>query len=529
MPTSTTAARAEWAAHRLLPAFDSPRSLDIYDVRNAPFDIVLSATTMSGLINRQHVRIYLLSDVDAALLQETLLVHIPTRHHSAKAEKVLDELLAKYRSSVKGLVIYDPHMIDSVNVATTLAGLRDAVVVSPQMAERLQKPPHRLPALADLRVYRWKNRLQAYRWAVRHLLKETTTGIVAGMKPTIASGLRSYLVANRAFVYWLDPNFALPDPGNGWMAERCLMKRILRSFAPGTPHLGWFIDEPRGVGLASKAALPVLPSDYFYNMEVWTAVRGSVQGLPGDKTGLAPAVSTSTEVPADRTISSKIYVSFTFSDGDNLQFNQHRMYHLWQDPARGSMPLGWTISPVLQEAAPALAEYYKRTATGRDELIAGPSGAGYIRPSQWPYKRLPAYLQLTGALMQRMGLTYVVVLDDVVTRFFPYRAWQAAYAKSLVPYGLRGILSGDAYTGSGWCVVDGVPLILNLGPTSSVTTALDLIKRNTPAQPAQPHFLSLYIDAWNMTPTDIKTVMQALDDRYEVVMPGTLSGMITRS
>ena len=236
-----------------------------------------------------------------------------------------------------------------------------------------------------------------------------------------------------------------------------------------------------------------------------------------------PAISSTPEVPY------KTYVSFTFSDGDNLQFNQHRMYHLWQDPARGSFPIGWTISPVLQEAAPALAEYYKQTATERDELIAGASGAGYIRPSQWPHKQLPAYLQLTGALMQRMSLTTVEVLDDLVTKFFPYRAWQATYARSLAPCGLRGILSGDAYTRSGWRVVDGVPLILNLGLTSSVNMALDLIKRNTPTQPAQQHFLSVYVDAWKMSPADIKTIIQALDNRYEVVAPATLLAMIASS
>ncbi len=431
MPIPTTVARADWAAHRMLPAFEPPRSLDVYDVRGAPFDTILSAATMSGLINRQEVRIYLLSDVDAGILQETLLAHIPTLPHRAQGEEVLDELLAAFRSSVKGLVIFDPHVIDSVNIATTLAGLRDAIVVSPQQAERLQQHPFRLPVLADLRVYTWKSRLQAYRWAVRNLLKETSTGLVAGMRPTIASGLRSYLVATRAFVYWLDPHFALPDPVNGWTMERCLMKRILRSYAPGTPHLGWFIDEPRGVGLASKAALPVVPSDYFYNMEVWTAVRRPAQGLKNETVGEGMArrglggimemagASPATTFRQSLNATHKIYVSFTFSDGDNLQFNQHRMYHLWQDPARGSFPAGWTISPVLQEAAPALAEYYKQTATERDELIAGASGAAYIRPSRWPRKQLLAYLQLTGTLMQRMGLTTIEVLDDLVTRFYP--------------------------------------------------------------------------------------------------------------
>jgi hypothetical protein len=476
------------------------------------------------LINRQQARIYLLSDVDAAELRETLLGDIPTRHHTTQARHVLDELLNVYRSSVKGLIVYDPDMLDSVNIATTLAGIRDAVVVSPRQAQQLQ--PHKLPVLADLRIYRWKNRLQAYRWATRNLLRETSPALIAGMRPTIPGSLRSYLVANRVFVYWLNPRFALPDPANGWTTERCLMKHILRSFVPGTPHLGWFIDEAHGVSLASRAALPVLPSDYFYNMEVW-ASGFMGEGRPGSPHPGSPSAD----------FDPKIYVSFTMSDGDNLQFSQHRMYHLWQDPARGTVPLAWTISPALPEAAPALADYYMRTATPRDELIAGPSGAGYVLPSLWPDKQLPAYLHLTGTLMQRMRLTTVEVLDrpstiaaiGMASVSISRQSWQAAYAKTLAPFGLRGILSGDARKQSDWNIIEGVPIIQNLGLTSSIQMALDLIKRNTPAQITRPHYLSLYMLAWNTTPSDVKTIARSLDSRYEVVTPGALLAMIARS
>src|SRR5262249_34747033 len=109
--------------------------------------------------------------------------------------------------------------------------------------------------------------------------------------------------------------------------------------------------------------------------------------------------------------SSSVYVAFTLSDGDNLQYIQHRMLQRWQDPARGSFPLGWTISPVLSQAAPAMAAYYVRTATAHDELLAGPSGAGYMYPSQWPQQQLTSFLQRTAQMMRSMNLTTLEVLD----------------------------------------------------------------------------------------------------------------------
>lgn len=522
----------DWTTRRLLPAPAAPDSLDVYDVCAAPFDVMLSVATMTGLINRQQARIYLLSDGDAEPLRAALLGHIPTRHHPMPAEDVLSELIGAYRSSVGGLIVYDPAMIDSVNVATTLAGLRDAVVVSPRQLESLSR--YQLPVLADLRIFGWNNRLQAYRWAVRNLLRETTPRLVAGMGPTIPGGLRSYLVANRAFVYWLNPRrVILPGPTSSWMTERFLMKRVLRRFAPGTPHLGWFMDELDGVSLASRSALPVLPSDFFYNMEVWLAIDGEAVGraegaMAGEgMAGTSPA--TTFQAAPTSVIAPGVYISFAISDGDNLQFNQHRMYHLWQDPARGSVPIGWTISPMLQVAAPMLAAYYARTATSYDELIAGPSGACYIQPSRWPGKQLPAFLRLTGTLMRRMHLTTIEVLDRPIRSLIPPKTWQSAYSKSLAPFGLRGILSGDACKRSGWRVVNGVPVIQNLGLTKSAGTALDLVKRNTPARITRPHYVSIYMHAWTTTPSDIQTIVQALDSRYAVVTPGTLLAMIART
>jgi hypothetical protein len=518
----------DWTTDRLLPAPEPPGSLDVYNVCAAPFDVMLSAATMTGLINRQQARIYLLSDGDAEPLRAALLGQIPTGHHPTPAGDVLSELIGAYRSSVRGLIVYDPAMIDSVNIATTLAGLRDAVVVSPQQLESLSR--HQLPVLADLRIFGWKNRLQAYRWAAHNLLRETSTRLVAGMGPTIPGGLRSYLVASRAFVYWLNPRRLMPNPANGWMSERCLMKRILRRFAPGTPHLGWFMHELSGVSLASQSALPVLPSDFFYNMEVWSAVTADVAGIEMAGVGMAgTSPATTFHRAPTHAIPPKVYLSFAISDGDNLQYNQHRMYHLWQDPARGSVPIGWTISPVLQESAPMLADYYIRTATQYDELIAGPSGAGYILPSRWPGEQLPAFLRLTGSLMQRMHLAIIEVLDRPGISLLSRRTWQAAYAQALAPFGLIGILTGDAYKRSGWRIVDGVPIIQNLGLTKSVSMALDLIKRNTPLQITQPHYISIYMHAWTTTPSDIKTIAQSLDSRYEVVTPGALLAMIARA
>jgi hypothetical protein len=501
---------ADWSGSGLWPTFQTPAQLDVYDIHNASQEVQLSVTTMTGVINREQPKVYLLRSDDAAFWLNQAFAQIPHDISPVVGNDVLDALLNSYGSYIKGLIIYDPNFVDSINIATMLAGQRDGIVVSPAQANALQGPPHQLPVVADLRIYQWKSRVQVYSWAEQNLLKNAAPNLVAGLDPKISGALRSFLVATRTFIYWLDARNFLPDIWNGWISERVLMQRIFSAFPAGTIHLGWFVDEPQGVSLTSKAAMPVLASDYFENLEVWSSVQ-NVQGVspaPTFHVGSVPAGGP------------KAYVSFTISDGDNLQYNQHRMARLWGDPARGTLPIGWTISPALVRVAPSLATYYMNTASANDQLIAGPSGAGYMFPSDWPQEQMPLFLRLTGELMQAMNLSIIEVLDTGSGQAFVNQGLQAEYVEVLAPFGVRGILSGSGQTQSSWRIVSSVPVLQNLGLGDSVNKTVNLV-RNASAQ-----YLNVYIMAWSMTPSDLKQVVQQLGNEYEFVKPATLLEMI---
>ena len=555
----------------MLPTFQAPQHLDIYDIRSAPHDVQLSVTTMAGLINRPQPQVYFINTDDDIFWLKEALSSIPHDTPSVPHNAVLDAFLATYRSRVQGMIIYDPNFVDSINIATTLAGQRDGLVVSPAQAETLQQEPHTLPILADLRTYHWHTRLDAYSWAQQHLLDKASPRLIAGLDPNIVTGLRSFLVAARTFVYWLDSRKFLPDPAHGWTSERCLMAQILKALPPGGTHLGWFIDEGSGVTLTSHAAKAVLASDFFSNLEVWTSIvsvpssgsrkaiapaapRGKVY-TPNPKRSSANAIGSTApiikqELNQGITPAPKVYISFTISDGDNLQYNQHRMLKLWRDPARGSVPIGWTISPVLPQAAPNMAAYYTRTATHSDELIAGPSGAGYIFPSRWPKEYLPAFLERTGQLMRDWNLSLLEVLDTTFLQgigiaylsFLDRRGMlfadpdlQRQFARALAPFGVRGIFSGAGLVHPTWAIsAERVPIYQNLGLASSVDRTVSLIQGAASARDDRPLFLNVYVLAWTMTPSDLKQVVERLgrshdkSGTYEVVTPGTLLALITQ-
>ena len=528
---TTEVSGLDWSPGKLLPAFQPPEALTVYDMRGASTETKISVTTFAGLINRPRPQVYLFMNDDDVFWLNNVFHTIPHTLSHIPTENVLNALLDSYSDCLHGMVIYDPAFEDSINIATMIAGQRDALVVSPVQAQHVQTTRH-YTVLEDLRTYHWRSRAAAYEWALQNLRNGSSSRLVAGLDPKNAGGLRSLLTATRTFIYWLDARNIVPNPGNGFHSERALMKRILGTFPEGAVHLGWFQNESSGVSLTSEAGLPVLASDHFFNLEVWTSIQG-----------------VSLTKPAPRTIpplgKAKVYVSFTISDGDNLQYCQHHLRHLWNDPARGSVPIGWTISPVLAQDMPALAAYYMNSASPDVELVAGPSGAGYMFPSRWPAQRLPAFLQQTGQAMQDMGITTLELLDaDFFQRTgIPLVVYAGGtfmsvtdtgiheqFASALQPYGLAGILHGAGKrTGRLSFSNNDVPIYRNLGLARNVSHTIRLIKHATMAHRVRPLFLNIYILAWTMNPTMLQQVAQQLGDEYEFVTPGVLLSMLART
>jgi hypothetical protein len=291
--------------------------------------------------------------------------------------------------------------------------------------------------------------------------------------------------------------------------------------------MGWFLNEGTGVMMTSRAAKLVFASDFSNNLEVWSSVGGQ---------DAHAVVEARQPLPVPEREADKVYVSFTLSEGDNLQYIQGHMLNLWRDPARGSVPIGWTISPTLVQAAPTIAAYYASTATPNDAFIGGPSGAGYMYPSFWPVEQYPAYLNMTGKLMQQMKLSLLEILDSNVFQSIPLtlralftgsgmalidKDRQQRFVEGLTPYGLRGLLSGGGQDGARWSVVSNVPIFQNVGIAGSVNQAVEMIQEAAAEQP-RPFFVNLYVLAWQMTPTKLAQVRDALGSAYEVVTPHTL-------
>ncbi|HEV3359351.1 MAG TPA: GxGYxYP domain-containing protein [Pseudonocardiaceae bacterium] len=491
LPSTANATTADptvgirWPAGQALPSFGRPRSLDVANLTGRPADEQLLLTTLQGVVNRDRPSIYLIQPQNEGPTTWLAELGVPYQQVSEPLD-----LLTRYRDRVRGAIVHDPAVPATVNVATTLAGLRDGVVTSAELAASAG-----LPVLVDLRG-RFSTDLAAYTWAVDNLWSSTSHRLLIGLDPNVAGYLRDYAVANRAMCVFLDPATAGEGP---------LLSGLLADLPTPSPYLGWWPasvnGEDDGTQLTSQHGVYVLAADWCTNLTV-------LGGVP------APILASQQPTPTPA-LANKIYVTLTMTEGDNLQYAQHRMRQIWDDPNRGKVPLNWSTQPLAADAAPTVLSYYQRTATPNDYLMAGPSGAGYVYPSDWPADTLAAYTRQAARYTRRTGLAAQVILNRLNGNDIPFDAATAArYSSDLRPLGL--LMAWTTYTSTS-VLAGNTPLSVSW-LASSVAEATQAIATASQGWTGdKPLFLSIGTLAWNLTPTDVVTIAGSLGPNYQVV------------
>ncbi len=189
----------------------------------AAYDEAMAVASLQGIINRDAPELYLLSRKNTRPQYWLDILTKDGRWLEGREQKPaadLDALVKLAGPRLKGAIIWDPAVPATVNVATTIAGVEDAVVLSPEFADRYLKEWN-LPILKDLRgqftgneTGRKKN--DAYRWAIREylakglcsshrlcLFEDSFTARAHGDIGYVDT--RDWAVKNRVFVFDLSP------------------------------------------------------------------------------------------------------------------------------------------------------------------------------------------------------------------------------------------------------------------------------------------------------------------------------------
>jgi hypothetical protein len=469
---------------------------------------------LQGLANRQGARVYLLGLDDTAPTWLPDIVRSPTQSVAPY------DLIPIFRADIQGLAVWDPVLaVDTQNVATTMAGLENLLPVSPVLAAKLSAAPYNLPIKENL-LGRFSSRAAAYTWALQNLPLNRLTVLAWLGGPR--HGIRDWIVAKQGFVFEADPE-----------QDQDIVRQILAAFPYETPVLGYPclgdpfsqqsgipICEPIGVGEVSNSGKFFIPTDLAANLTVFSWSK-AVQEYPvWDDQPIAP------NLPADV---GKTYVAFVVSDGDNVGYSEEYMRsHQWADPARGTIPLGFTVSPWLQVMAPEIYDYYAQSLKPDEVLVDAPSGAGYVYPGIDP--DLNGYLLQSKPLLQLAGLRTAWILDyGYGTSPSPLTA--QAYVEALHP----SAIFTDYY---GWITPnppaitfsEGVPVIHALFggyvPGNAVSSTVEQIRSASASANTQPALVLVALNTWAMGATEAKQVMAQLGPSYVAVRPDIFVGMV---
>ena len=355
-----------WPEGQLLPSFPEPAATqDLIHMRGPSTEELYLFTSLQGLVNMTQPRIFSYDGDAHAEGPYTWLRNLRyqyNEHTGIPAWNIFD----KYVSEVEGLIIYDPDQIHTVNLATMLAKEYKSLITAPSFIEKLTAEPYNLPIKLDLREKNYSNKMEVYQDMFDNYWNEgyTDKRVLIGLDPgEHKASLREYAVALGAAVVWLDVK-------NNNRAERTLLVNFLTSMPAGAVYMGWYTDEGEGIKTASQQGVATVPSDFCSNLTFHSGTSRTIKPKP---------------MPAKPELENKIYVAFIISDGDNLQYVEHRMCLFWTNSSlgRGSIPVGWTVSPAMVDAMPGALNYFHNSATNNDVLVSGPSGYGYIYPKHW--------------------------------------------------------------------------------------------------------------------------------------------------
>ena len=500
-----------WPEGQALPIFATPAdTLDTIEVQTLSNDEQLTFSALQGQVNKTKPRVYLIdadSDAGRDTWANTSTVGLGARNFFGRSNKY--DLVAKYAEEVKGVVLYDPQQSSHYrNLAGTVAGLRQALPVTPEVYERFNQHEIDLEILVDLTELQLTSPIEIYQHLYDNYWDRCEKRLIVSARPDDRGGdhhhTRDIAAACGAAVVWLDNR----DP-----AEREMMRKFFGDMRAGDAiALGWYSTERSGITTASEFGIGTLPADHYISATVHSGTDHRIR-IP--------------EVPNKPELQNKAYVAIFISDGDNIQYTQRAMRRIWDEsaPSRGKVPLNWTIAPGLVDIGPGILNYYYTTATRNDCFVTGPSGMGYLMPFntlQEPgapvgiylasEEKMDAYARLTETYLQRSGLRVVTIWDNATPM---QRASYEKHCRNLYGATVQNFKDVPSVKGS---VVDqrvrfDKLVIPYVGTYEHITSSLD--DELSRWDGTSPLFLSYQVAIWGeMKPDKIVELQQEVSEKF---------------
>ncbi len=386
-PQTSPAGKSAWVMH-----FD----LDWEKASGLPEKAML--ISLQGLANRSKPQLYIVHPPDFQWeITEPLFEFYQRKHHVDFTEiATADAALAQFKSAAKGYVVWDLEVGASLNVAFTIAGLEDAVVVSEALIPLVEK--HGLKKIDDLRGrYNGQTDAVIYQDAYDrywHRCIHDAVMLMGGHRGRVMQpAMADWGIRRKMFFHDLSANPIHPE-------ELALGKRIFSELKPGSIIFGW-----HAYGKDTEEQHTTLLSSYGHKMEGLhnlpnLSFNSQFSFTPGFKFTNNNNVALDAKLVAEQ----KVYLSFVQSDSIGIG--------VWTKPGRGKLPFGWQVTMNWTKFSPAALEYFHESATPNDYFIGGLSGPGYMYPNHIPADRFPLLMAEAREMMAILDEHVMEIMDN---------------------------------------------------------------------------------------------------------------------
>ncbi len=274
------------------------------------------------------------------------------------------------RGIIKGFILYRsdtskgainehrPGMDCSVNVATSLAGVLDGIIVEESLEAQARQ--RGLPLLLDVR-----DKTQA--WCFENYKDQFNRALICTQDPR-KPNVRDLAIAQKAFTVY---GYDAPTPA------------VMKWLTPLSPVVGWNGgDEFKSTEMSTRWGHIQTATDWCINLPVLMA--GTERAEQARLRDFDPGTIDWHDV--------RSAVSFISTDGDNVQWFEGNFFRspesrsYWSNPDRGKIPFGWSSCFAhLAQLCPEAIDYAVSTHSPNDSFIEW--GGGYYFPDLFAVDR----------------------------------------------------------------------------------------------------------------------------------------------
>ncbi len=408
------------------------------------YDEAMAASCLQGILNRKEPVVYVNSPANSSTgywLEKFTSNDRWLHNFKFDTLNTLDELFRLAEGKIKGAVIWDTAVAATLNVATTIAGVEDAIVLSPELATKYLAK-WKLNVIKDLRgMFSGKEtgsaKNDAYRWAIDNYLKKglcsphfvslSEDAYIARRKGDIGYVVtRDWSVFNRSFVFDLSPwGDELPADdstqklGTDLETYKIMLNEILKQTdgKQMTEISGFFSFFKYSNMPGHKSRHEAVPTEWesVYLMSPYNCYQNTVTSYCYNQSvhSHAPVSMLKQHRPEmKKDPGNKTYICILMADYDSGTPLYDFLPKFWDDKRRGEMPFIWGINPNLIETYPDIIEYFYSTASKNDYFGADASAAGYMNPNRVLPQYLPLFIRHNQKFFRQLDQTIAPMVLD---------------------------------------------------------------------------------------------------------------------